>query len=156
MRIHSSFPPSPLPLWPHVHPTWRCLGWRPTLQGLTVPLVPPMGDGDVMQVVTDFLHDFVGFVRVVIHGDAELVQSLGVDSQDVGDEPVATVLGHRGPHPNLSRLVHQGPGGRGPLRPQQAEGREGLDTALDEPLAPLVATKMPEFIHQSGMGRIHG
>ena len=36
--------------------------------------------------------------------------------------------------------------GRGPLRPQQAEGREGLDTALDEPLAPLVATKMPEFI----------
>ena len=55
-----------------------------------------MGDGDVMQVVTDFLHDFVGFVRVVIHGDAELVQSLGVDSQDVGDEPVATVLGHRG------------------------------------------------------------
>ena len=155
MRIHSSFPPSPLLLWPHVQPTRRCLRWRPTLQGLTVPLVPPMGNGDVMQVVTDFLHDFVGFVRVVIHGDAELVQSPGVDSQHVGDEPVATVLGQRGPHPDLSRLVHQGPGGRGPLRPQKAEGGEGPDTALDEPLAPLVATKMPEFIHQSGMGRIH-
>ena len=63
-------------------------GWRPTSQGLTVSLVPPMGDGDVMQVVTDSLHDFVGFVRVVICGDTELVQSLGVDSQHVGDESV--------------------------------------------------------------------
>ena len=156
MTLHSSFLPSPLPLWPRVQPTQHCLKGRSTSQRLTVPLVPPTGDGDVMQVVADSLNDFVGFVCVVIRGDAKLVQSPGVDSQHVGDEPVATVLRQRGPHPDLSRLVHQGPGGGGPLGPQQAEGGEGPDTALDEPLAPLVAAKMPEFIHQSGMGRIHG
>ena len=154
MTLHSSFRPSPLPLWPRVQPTQHCLEGRSTSQQLTVPLVPPTGDGDVMQVVADSLNDFVGFVCVVIRGDAKLVQSPGVDSQHVGDEPVATVLRQRGPHPDLSRLVHQGPGGGGPLGPQQAEGGEVPDTALDEPQAPLVAAKKPESVHQSCMARI--
>ena len=156
MASPSPFPPSPRPLWPRVQPTQRCLGWGPASQGHTGPLVPTAGDGDVMQVVTDSLDDSVGFVCVVIRRDAELVQGPGVDSQHVGDEPPAPVLGQGGPHPDLSRLVHQGPGRRGSLGPQQAEGGEGPDTALDESLAPLIATKMPEFIHQSGMCRIQG
>ena len=156
MASPSPFPPSPRPHWPRVQPTQLCLGLGPVSQGHADPLVPTAGDGDVTQVVTDSLGDSVGFVCVVICGDAELVQSPGVDSQHVGDEPAAPVLGQGGPHPDLSRLVHQGPGRRGPLRPQQAEGGEGPDTALDESLAPLIATKMPEFIHQSSMCRIHG
>ena len=110
----------------------------------------------MLQIVTNFLYDFVGSVCMVIYGEAEFVQSVGVDKQHMGDETLAPVLRQGGPHPHLSCLVHQGPGHRGPLRPQQAEGGEGPDTALDESLAPLIATEMPEFIHHGSMDRIQG
>ena len=41
-----------------------------------------------------------------------------------------------------------------PLGPQQAEGGEVPDAALDEPLAPLVATEKPEPVHQSRVARL--
>ena len=93
---------------------------------------------------------------MVTYGEAEFVQSLGVDKQHMRDETLAPVLRQRDPQPHFSCLVHQGPGHRGPLRPQQAEGGEGPDTALNESLAPLIATKMPEFIHHASVDRIQG
>lgn len=110
----------------------------------------------MMQIVIDFLYGFVGFVCVHICGEATFIQSLDVDTQQMGDETLAPVLRQGGPHPYLSCLVHQGPRYRGALRPQQADGEKVADTLLNESLAPLVATKMPELIHQGSVGNIHG
>lgn len=119
-----------------------------------MPLVPGTGHADMMQIVTHFLHNFVFLVCVRIQREAEFVQSLGLDIHNIGDEALVPVLRHGGPHPHLSCLVHQVPAHRCPFRPQQTEGGEGLDTPLNESLAPLIATKMPEFIHQGRVGNI--
>ena len=79
-----------------------------------------------------------------------------MDTHDMGDETLPPVLRHSGTHPHLSCLVHQRPGHRGPLRPQQTYGGEVPDTALDESLAPLIATEIPEFIHQGSVGNVQG
>lgn len=121
-----------------------------------MPLVPGTGHADVMQIVTHFLHDFVVLVCVRIHREAKFVQSLGLAIDEIGDEAPVPVLGHGASHPYLSCLVHQVPAHRSPLGPQQTEGGEGLDTALDESLAPLIAAEMPEFVHQGSVGDIQG
>lgn len=119
-----------------------------------MPLVPVTWQGDVMEILAHFLYDFVASVCVVVHRETKFVQSLDKGIKVVGDETLASVLRHSCSHPYLACLVHQGPGHWGPLRTQQAEGWKGLDTALDESLAPLVAAKMPELIHQGGMRHI--
>lgn len=93
---------------------------------------------------------------MVIARVVKFVQSMDVNIHEIGDETLAPVLRHSTPHPYLACLVHQAPGHRGPLRPQQAEGGEGPDAALNEHLAPLIAPKMPEFIHQRSMGNVQG
>lgn len=74
----------------------------------------------------------------------------------LGGKTLGPVLRPSTHHPQFTCLVHQAPGHRGPLGPQQAEGGEGPQSTLDESLAPLIATKMPEFIHQGSAGHIQG
>lgn len=121
-----------------------------------MPLVPVTGHDDMVQTVTHFLYDFVGYECMVICRVAKFVHSADVSIHDIGAETLGPVLRHSTPHPYLSCLIHQAPGYRGPLRPQKAEGGEGADTALDESLAPLIPTKTPEFIHQGSVGNIQG
>lgn len=97
----------------------------------------------MIQSVTHLLHNFVSLVYVRIGGETEFGQNLGMGKDDVGDEALGPVLKFGACHPHLSCLVHQDPGHGGPLRPQQAPVGEGLDTALDESLAPLIATELP-------------
>ena len=54
-----------------------------------------------MQIVIDFLYGFVGFVCMQICGEATFIQSLDVDTQQMGDETLAPVLRQGGPHPYL-------------------------------------------------------
>lgn len=130
--------------------------FRAALQRHIVPLVPAAGQEDTLHVGAYSLHDVIGLVYVRIQGEAKLVQSLDVDTRQVGDEPLGPVLRQSACHPQLSCLVHQHPGHRGPLGPQQARAGEGLDTALDKPLTPFIATEIPELVHQDSMGRIQG
>ena len=123
-------------------------------QRLTVPLVPVTGHGHVVEALTHLLYDLVLGVHVSIHREAPLEQTLGLLVDGVGDKPLGLVLRQGACHPHLSRLVHQGPGHRGPLKPQQAEVGEALDTALNEPQAPLVAAEKPESVHHSRMAKI--
>ena len=123
-------------------------------QRLTVPLVPVTGHGHMVEALTHLLHDLVLGVHVSIHREAPLEQTLGLLVDGMGDEPLGPVLRQGTCHPHLSRLVHQGPGHRGPLKPQQAEVGETPDTTLDEPQAPLVAAKKPESVHHSRMAKI--
>ena len=124
-------------------------------QRLTVPLVPVRGHWHVVEALTHLLHDLVLGVHMRVHREAPLEQTLGLLVDGVGDEPLGPVLRQGACHPHLSHLVHQGPRHRGPLGPQQAEVGEALDTALDEPQAPLVATEKPESVHHSCVARIH-
>lgn len=91
-----------------------------------------------------------------IDGEAEFVQTLGLGIDDIGYQAQVPVLRQGTSHPHLSCVIHQGPGHGGPLGPQQTEVGEGPDAALDESLAPLIATKVPEFIHHGSMGNIQG
>jgi len=93
---------------------------------------------------------------MVIGRVVKFVQSMDVNIHEIGDETLVPVLRQSTPHPYLVCLVHQAPRHRGPLGPQQAEGGECLDTALNESLAPVIATKMPEFIHQGSVGSVQG
>lgn len=70
------------------------------------------------------------------------------------NETLAPVLRQGASHSQFSSVVHQGPGHRGPLRPHNTEAGEGKDTAFNELLALLIATKMPEAIHQCSMCNI--
>ena len=108
----------------------------------------------MIEALTHLLHDLVLGVHVRIHGESPLEQTLDLLVDDLGDEPHGPVIRHGASLPHLSCLVHQGPGHRGPLRPQQAEGGEVPDAALDEPLAPLVAAEKPEPVHQSRVARL--
>ena len=92
--------------------------FRAALQRHKVPLVPAVGHKDTLHVGAHFLHDVIGLVYVGIQGEAKFVQSLDLDTGDVGDEPLGPVLRQGACHPQLSRLVHQHPGHRGPLGPQ--------------------------------------
>lgn len=121
-----------------------------------MPLVPVAGHADEMQTVAHLLHNFVTLVCVRIQGEAEFLQSLDLGIDDVRDKALALVFRQGTSHPQLARLVHQAPGHKGPLGPQQAEGGEGLDAAFDESLAPLIAPEIPEFIHQGSVGNIQG
>jgi len=93
---------------------------------------------------------------MVIGRVVKFVQSMDVNIHEIGDETLVPVLRQSTPHPYLVCLVHQAPRHRGPLGPQQAEGGEGPDAALGESLAPLIATEMPEFIHQGSVGSVQG
>lgn len=137
-------------------PIRHCLVCRTTSHRHTVPLVPVTGHGEMMQIIKRLLRNFVILVDMSICGEAEILQSLGLGVDNIGDETLGSVLRQGASHPHLSCLVHQGPGHGGPLRPQQSNAGEVPDTALDESLAPLIATKMPEFIHQGSVGDIQG
>ena len=66
ITIYSFFLPTPLHLLPCDQPTQHCLGFVAASQRHTVPLVPVIGHGGMMQIVPNFLYDFVGSVCVVI------------------------------------------------------------------------------------------
>ena len=66
--------------------------FRAALQRHKVPLVPAVGHEDTLHVGAHFLHDVIGLVYVGIQGEAKSVQSLDLDTGDVGDEPLGPVL----------------------------------------------------------------
>lgn len=74
-----------------------------------MPLVPVTGHGKMMQIITHLLHNFVILVDVRICGEAELLQSLGLGVDNIGDKTLGSVLRHSASHPHLSCLVHQAP-----------------------------------------------
>ena len=111
---------SPGVFQPHSAPAQCSLAFRSALQRHEVPLVPAAGHKDTLHVGAYSLHDVIGLVDVGIQGEPEFVQSLDMDTGEVGDEPLGPVLRQGACHPQLSRLVHQHPGHRGPLGPQQA------------------------------------
>lgn len=121
-----------------------------------MPLVPVTGHTETLDFEAHSLHDVVGFIHMGIQGEAKFPQSLDLGTDDMINEMVSSVLRHSACHPQLSCLIHHGPGHRGPLGSQQTEGGKGLDTVLNESLAPLIAAKMPEFIHQGSMCDIQG
>lgn len=134
--------------------THYCPG--PLSQRHTVPLVPVTGHRDITQPEGHSLGDVVGLIHVGIHGEAKFSQSLDLATGGVIKETLISVLRYSGSYSQLSSLVHHGPAHWGPLRPQQTEAGEGPDTALNESLTSLIATKIPEFIHQGSMGNIQG
>lgn len=72
------------------------------------------------------------------------------------NETLAPVLRQGASHSQFSSVVHQAPGHGDPLRPHNTEAGEGVDTALNELLTSLVATKMPEAVHQGSVCDIQG
>lgn len=128
----------------------------PLSQRHTVPLVPVTGHRDITQLEGHSLGDVVGLIHVGIHGEAKFSQSLDLATGGVIKEALISVLRYSGSYSQLSSLVHHGPAHWSPLRPQQTEAGEGPDTALNESLTSLIATKIPEFIHQGSMGNIQG
>ena len=72
------------------------------------------------------------------------------------NETLVPVLRQGASHSQFSSVVHQAPGHRNPLRSHNTGAGEGVDTALNELLTFLIATIMPDAIHQRSMCNIQG
>lgn len=79
----------------------------------TVPLFPVSGHGDILQGVAQASHDVAGSFQS---------QSLEMGKGDLGCKALDPVFRPTSCHPQFTCLVHEAPGYRGPLLPQQAEG----------------------------------
>lgn len=102
----------------------------------------------MVQSVAHPLHGFVALVCVRVDRKAKPVHGLALRVDNIGDKALAPVLRQGACDPRFSSLVHQGPGHQRPIRPQQTEARKAPDTALDEPLAPRIASKQPKFVQK--------
>ena len=91
-----------------------------------------------------------------IHGEAEIIYSLNLVEGNMVNETLVPVLRQGASHSQFSSVVHQAPGHRDPLRSHNTGAGEGVDTALNELLTFLIATKMPDAIHQRSMCNIQG
>lgn len=123
----------------------------PALKRHTVPLIPTTGYTDMFQEGIQSLDCEVGLIYMQIKGKAEISQILNLGNDNMVNETLASVLRCSTCHSHFSSVIHQGPGHWRPIRPHQTEAGEGADTALDELLASLVATKIPDTVHQGSM-----